>query len=126
MTESPDRKIFYYSTLRGVSNHPDDNKTRVYYGKIVRHPKGEIDDNAKEAEEIGIREIESFIDGSHPDHGVVGGQFADGEFMERYEIHDIETGDLVVMWRLPFKPADAAIEKEWLEARDRADRQGSG
>lgn len=101
--DNQQRKIWYYSTLRGVSNEDDEGQDRVYYGKIIRHPGGEIDDAAKKAEEGVMVEIENLVAGRHTSHSVEGAQFAAGEFVERYEIYDIETGDLVVMWRLPFK-----------------------
>lgn len=99
----PKMHIIYFSTLRGFSN-PDGVKERVYYGKVFRVPKDDVADKNRTAlGSIENREIEDlerrFINKSC----VSDGRPAINEAMERLEAFDPDTGDALVMYRVPYE-----------------------
>ena len=107
--DQPKLHLFYHSTVRGISNMGGD-KERVYYGKVFRVPRSiprvamnpETEWGAIEERELGDLEAWMADTSRHDKKGVL----AIGEMAERHEVYDIDTGDIIVMYRVPFKPAD--------------------
>ena len=95
--------LFWFSTGRGISNE-DGEKKRLYYGKIFRVPRDLVDE--KERLAIEEREMSDLEERAIRQSCTKGGKPAAGEFMERYDVFDVETGDAMVMYRLPYQPDD--------------------
>ena len=104
-SDRPKFHFHWHSTLRGVSNAAGD-KDRVYYGKVYRIPKAMQDDADawKDFEHKAIDDLMAkVVDASCcSDDGMP----AVGEVVERCDVFDAETGDVVVMWRVPYRPAE--------------------
>ena len=105
-SDFPKMHMIYFSTVRGISN-PDGAKERVYYGKVFRVPKDIVAKKKRTAlGSIENREIEDleqrFINASC----VKDGNPAISEAMERCEVFDPDTGDILVMYRVPYKSPD--------------------
>lgn len=96
----PQMHLFWYSANRGFSND-DGTKKRIYFGKIFRIPK-----DTEDGESIEQRELEDlqvrFINSSCAEDGdpVV------GETFERYDVFDPDTGDMIVLYRVPYRLFD--------------------
>ena len=98
--------LVWFSTIRGISN-PDRATERVYYGKVHRVPRDAVGARAAgEAGAIEERELRALenevINASCTDDGIP----ATGEIFERYDVFDAETGDCLVMYRVPYKATD--------------------
>ncbi len=105
-SDSPKMPLVWYSTIRGASN-PDRDMERVYYGKVYRIPRDAVGDReAGEGGAIEERELSALedevINASCTDNGIP----AVGEIFERYDVFDAETGDMLVMYRVPYKALD--------------------
>ncbi len=97
---SSESAVYYQSTSRGQAN-PDGPPNVVYFGKTYRIPKRDAGD--------GYAQRKWEVDPAHlakpiqlPGSGV---QYAPipGAIIERHEVLDTDTGDLLVMWRIPFR-----------------------
>lgn len=86
-------KIHYYATIRGISQL-ETQKDLVYYGLSYRIKRDDFTgaEHRKKEKEI-LDTIEGWLDD---------GQVLKGGTIERYEVFDIESDDIIVMWRIPF------------------------
>ena len=88
--------VAYYSTTQGVTGQQSSTPMR-YFGKVHRIPKalfsedGDVDFTA----EIGALVEEVRNNGVEP--------ILENATVERYEVEDIENGDVWVMYRVPCK-----------------------
>ncbi len=102
----PKMHMIWFSTRRGFSND-DGAKDRIYYGKIFRIPSDiHATDKQTGVESIEQKELDDLQERFLNSGCVEGGTPAIGEVFERYDRHDPDTGDLVVMYRVPYKPSD--------------------
>ena len=92
--------LLWFSTQRGISNE-DGEKSRVYYGKVFRVPRDIATEDARLA--IEAREMNDLEERAINQSCTEGGKPAHGEFLERYDVFDIETGDALVMYRVPYQ-----------------------
>ncbi|MCG3147246.1 MAG: hypothetical protein PCFJNLEI_00684 [Verrucomicrobiae bacterium] len=96
--------IFYQSTVRGQAN-PDREKEVVYYGKAFRILLAQavrMDNTNNLLSEA--RMLEEVLK-TRPDcEPVPGGP------IERYEVFDSNTGDMWIMWRVPFQKKEPTTE----------------
>ena len=94
----PQKTIHYFSTIRGFSNQYT-NEDVVYYGAVVRIPAQEYASQGaiKKYEEPVFNELE----GKAAAFGI-----PEGAIVERYDSWEWETGDVLVMCRIPCKPTD--------------------
>lgn len=102
--DPPKMPMVWFSTCRGASN-PDRDTNRLYYGMVLRIPQN-IEDAKTERiaiEERGMRALEEKVLGTSC---VENGTPATGEILERYDVYDGETGDILVMYRVPYKASD--------------------
>lgn len=102
--DSPKMPLFWYSTIKGASN-PDRGMGRLYYGKVFRIPH-DIGDEGDERIAIEERELGILEDKVIHTSCVENGTPATGEIFERYDVLDAETGDILVMYRVPYKAVD--------------------
>jgi hypothetical protein len=88
--------IAYYKTTMGVTQQQTGTSAN-YYGKVFRIPKdlfseeGDVDfekDVGELVQEVQSKGLEPMIEGTT---------------VERYEIWDVENGDVLVMYRIPCK-----------------------
>lgn len=100
----PKMPLVWFGTGRGISN-PDQGTNRLYYGKVVRIPQ-DIEDAGAERTAIEERELGSLEDKVIHKSCVENGTPATGEIFERYDVYDAETGDILVMYRVPYKATD--------------------
>lgn len=108
---TPPSQLAYLSTGRGLDN-PHGERERVYYGKVYRWPQketanGQLDKIIQEIEEGEVADLFKLVDDKNI---VTGGERAAGEAIERYETFDIETREVIVLWRIPFRATDTASE----------------
>ena len=97
-----DMQLTYQSTIRGITSC-DQEHPIVYYGKIVRVPRSVY--MKVVAGKIGPTEWERAdptmdIDCCIKD--LEDGIPVSGGIIERYEVRDIDNGDLLVMVRIPY------------------------
>lgn len=93
------KNIRYVSTIRGVTEHKTGQST-VYYGLTFRIKREDYaTDRQMELEDEIFSKIEQWI--QSPPQGE--GAFAKGGTVERYEVFDAESGDVLVMYRVPFQ-----------------------
>ena len=95
------------STIRGQSEQ-EGARGLVYYGfsYVVPADKAGTDERLALEEEAG-RKLESYLSGGAP---ASCGEVLPGGIVERFDTLDIETGDHIVLYRIPFRAAspDAA------------------
>ena len=92
-------KLSYQSTLRGVTQRKLESEDIVYIGVLQRIPMQDIPDKIAE-NELAFNLAQLFED-----------QYLDGELyefypegvFERVDIREQRTGDIVAMWRVPFR-----------------------
>ena len=102
----PKMHLIWHSTCRGFSND-DGTRDRIYYGKIFRIPSDIYATNKQTgAGSIEERELDDLQERFINSGCVEGGSPAIGEVFERYDMHDPDTGDLIVMYRVPYKSSD--------------------
>ena len=90
-------RVFYQSIERGLSN-PDGAKAVNYVGKVFRIPRSEHGTIRQLEWEPNPRDL---IEGDHSDaNGQPTERVSDG-IVERFEVIDQETGDVLVMYRVP-------------------------
>lgn len=82
--------VHYFSTVNGFAG-----RDSVYYGFTVKVPKDDFDKAAQSASEE-MQKFEAFLANLPKD-------LEAAEPIERYETRDIETGELLIMWRLPIR-----------------------
>ena len=89
----PQKTIHYFSTLRGFRNQGA-NEAVVYYGAIVRIPAQEYatEEATKNYEEPLLDKLEEKV-------AALG--VPEGAIIERYDTWDWETGDVLVLYRIP-------------------------
>ena len=87
------KRVHYLSTVNGVAKTESGRET-FYYGLTVRMPQADFPDKLEEYITREIDRIDRFIN-SLPDDEEV------GEPLERYEVYDTESDDVLVMWRIP-------------------------
>ncbi len=92
--ELPERQIslVYTSPQKGITRARTGESLR-YYGKVVRIPKEELGKLSALTHDVHPEELLQELKDAKP---VPGGT------VEQYEVVDIETGDLLTMWRVPY------------------------
>jgi len=83
--------IFYQSTVRGFA-FPEGGHV-VYYGKVYRIPRADFPHNMLK-HETEPEDLLKDIEDAEPVPGAV---------LERHEVFDQDTGDVWVMWRIPYR-----------------------
>ena len=122
----PDKKeqpfsLWWLSTQRGISNPPHVRSDRTYHGLVFRlsgdiHPKDPkfIEWNEQTLSDLEAKAITKSC--------ANGGEFAAGEVVERYDCFDIDNGDWLTMYRVPYRGTGAA-RPEWATTLDRQRRR---
>src|SRR3954471_24194632 len=91
------RELIYRSAVRGYHDTDlDADSTHPYFGFVRRVPKG-ADVTAAMFADLEELTRPRMV------HGFLG-EPVPGEPFERYEVFDVETEDLLVMYRVPFRP----------------------
>ncbi len=85
------KTIHHYSTVRGVESKRRD---AIYRGFTYRIPERDFPKKVEEYLAQDMTKIESLIAGLPEDEKA-------GEVLERYECFDVDTSDVLVMWRIP-------------------------
>lgn len=98
-------RMFYLSAVKGIDD-PAGQKDRVYYGKVYRVPRDMIgSDRQLQFETSEMLDLQArFINAAVAEDRAS----AFGEPVERYEIFDPESGDVLVMYRVPYRRLDEA------------------
>lgn len=92
--------VYYQSTGRGRAN-PDGRPGVVYFGKTYRIPRRDAGDGyAQRKWEVDPADFAKPL--QLPGSGTRYAPVPDATF-ERFEVFDAVTGDLLVMWRIPFE-----------------------
>jgi len=89
-------KVFYQSTIRGITER-DTGCPVLYLGYIVRTPKMDFPEKLLE-NEPNIKEV---IENLERESEV---EYIPGGIIERYEVRELESNDMVAMWRIPVRP----------------------
>ena len=92
-------KILYWSTVRGFANQ-DGGPATIYYGKVYRIPREDFGTQRGLNHEKDPGDIIEEIRNSRPD--LDPSPFGP---IERYEIFEVGTGDVFVMYRIPRRKA---------------------
>ncbi len=93
------REILYWSTVKGLANK-DGGPATIFYGKVYRIPREDFGTQRHFNHEKDPKDIIEEIRNSRPDLD----PFSSGP-IERYEIFDVDTGDILVMYRIPCRKA---------------------
>jgi hypothetical protein len=90
--------MHYFSTLRGVTEQ-ETHSPVVYYGASWRIPRASMrsEEAAKKAMKQDFDRLEALLQRTFEDKKVIV-----GGIIERYETYDIETGDMLVLYRIPY------------------------
>ena len=91
--------MLYYSTVKGLANK-DGGPATVFYGKVHRIPREDFGARRQLNCEKLPGDIIEEIRNSRPDLDPL--PFGP---IERYEIFDVDTGDVFVMYRIPCRKA---------------------
>jgi len=91
------REILYWSTVKGLANN-DGGPATVFYGKVHKIPREDFSTQQHLNHEKMPEEIIEEIRSSRPDVDPIGP-------VERYEIFEVDTGDVLVMYRIPCRKA---------------------
>jgi len=86
--------ILYQSTIRGKASDKGD---MVYFGKIYRVPRaayGKMEQAVLDGLETDPEDLLIDIGDAEPVQGAI---------IERYEVFDQDTEDILVMWRIPYR-----------------------
>ena len=100
------RSVFYRSTIRGITS--DKGEEAIYCGTVLRIPS-----KAYGTPGYSPGEWEPEPESLLQPHAGIGGEVYEpimGGTMERYETRDLETGDVLVLWRFPYRLKQAADE----------------
>jgi hypothetical protein len=98
MSESRGRKIYYISASKDFRG--DEQHNRVYYGLTFRVKVEQFTTPAQaELEQQVMDTITAWITRSP----VKGYRVSDDPTIERFETFHVETGDIIVMYRIPFE-----------------------
>ncbi len=92
-------EILYWSTVRGLANQEGGPAT-LFCGKVYRIPREDFGTQQGLNHEKMPEDIIEEIRNSRPDID----PFSSGT-IERYEIFDVDTGDILVMYRIPCRKA---------------------
>jgi hypothetical protein len=90
--------VYYQSVFRGITN-PDGSRPVTYFGKVYRIPRSEHGSMRQLEWELKPEEILAGMkreDGTPIEH-------IEGGIIERFEIYDQESGDVWVMYRVPYE-----------------------
>ena len=93
------REILYWSTVKGLANK-DGGPATVFYGKVHKIPREDFSTQRHLNHEKMLEEIIEEIRNSRPD--LDPSLFGP---IERYEIFEVGTGDVFVMYRIPCRKA---------------------
>lgn len=88
--------VFYQSTIAGITQLMVDAPI-VYYGFTFRH--GRQVDEATDLEHEMLARVDRLLDGGLKD--CKGARFVVNGFVERYEVFDVDSSDMLVMYRIP-------------------------
>lgn len=99
----PHGVVFYQNVTRGIAN-PDGSQPVQYFGKVFRIPRSEHDTIRQLEWEINPHEL---LEGVTDRDGRALMPLA-SSVIERLETYDRETGDVLVMYRVPC----AAVEQD--------------
>jgi len=94
-SDSVVRELWYCSTVRGISNVQPE-KDIVYYGAVIRIPYSKVGTDEQDEYEVDPTSLYSAIREK--------GEPVSGGIIERYEVFDVATQDLIIMFRIPFHP----------------------
>lgn len=92
-------KMFYYSTIKGVES---EEKDVFYLGRVYRIPEKAYGTEKHLQYEIDPQDLLKDLGDLEP---IPGGT------IERYEVRDINTGDVHVMYRVPYRPKKEVIRQ---------------
>jgi len=95
--------LYYQPTTRGLAN-PDGSKPVRYFGTVYRIPRSEHGTIRQLEWETAPREL------GHDLHAADGSTLTtpDKNITERFEVIDQQTGDVWVMYRVPYEPSASA------------------
>ncbi len=85
--------LVYISPQKGITQARTGEALR-YYGKVTRIPREELGKGSALTYDAHPEELLQDLKDAEP---VAGGT------VEQYEVEDMETGDLLIMWRVPYR-----------------------
>lgn len=91
-------KVYFQSTVRGITEREENLKDVVYVGRLVRIPNSDFPTEDPLKYESDIMELFQDIEMD----GYVYEYIPDG-VAERIEIRERSTGDCLALWRIPFR-----------------------
>ena len=95
-----DRRMVHSTKLRGATER-ETGKPHLYRGFFYRIPGGD------ELKQLSVEaEMSRKLENALRDDGEL--EFPADGIIERYEANDVETGDLLVMIRVPFRQKEGA------------------
>ena len=100
--DSEGTHVMYCSSKEGLTPEKE-GKPILYYGRVMRVPSG-----TDVVETVKAVDLAEMLD------GIEGGEYVPGGTMEHYEVIDRDTGDLLIMWRVPFR--EKKLAKKTLSA----------
>ena len=99
------RTMFYQSTIRGRTEE-ETKRATVYYGATYKIPRDIFaTDEQIEVEKQMLEKLNEWIE---TDIDEDEGRFPQDGIIERYEVYEIGTGDIWVMYRVPHQAIDLA------------------
>jgi len=98
MNENEPKSVFYQSTIEGITQQIVDAPI-VYYGFTFGHGHGRQEDRAKTLEREMLGRLQRLLDGELKD--CKGARLVVNGVVERYEVFDVDSSDMLVMYRIP-------------------------
>jgi hypothetical protein len=92
---STQKEIAYFSTIRGQADQI--NEDYVYYGLTFRVKREEVKAGGERVMRVMQDQFEAVEDLIHE----LESDYEVGEIIERYEVFEHSTGDMLVLYRIP-------------------------
>jgi hypothetical protein len=100
------QEMWYISTARDFKGGTEPH--RVYYGLTFRTKAEDLTTPAQlEQEQKVMDTIQAWMKESPLEEA----RFPKSAAIERYEVYEVETGDLLVMYRVPFEPIGSPVSR---------------
>ena len=95
-------RMYYQSSIRGVTER-DSGLSTVYWGVVRRISKEKARQDPDQAwtEALQRNPLDKLLE--RVSENGKGGEIPEGAVIELYEIWDVETGDVLMMWRVPIR-----------------------
>ena len=97
--------VRYVSAVRGCDDGVGGPPEHEYYGFVERVPTDGSDEDRQQALEESVLRVHEYLQPFR----LADGRLVEpvpGKDVERYEAYDYDSGDLLVLWRVPVRPAE--------------------